>query len=38
MTSPVFTNNSDHLILCNSSVQLTISKGRITSLLDVPTQ
>jgi hypothetical protein len=32
----VFTNGSDDLILCNSSIQLTIAKGRITSLFDVP--
>ncbi|KAG6826715.1 hypothetical protein H0H92_014762 [Tricholoma furcatifolium] len=31
----VFTNGSDNFVLRNSSVQLTISKGRITSLLDV---
>ncbi|KAF8878221.1 glycoside hydrolase family 38 protein [Infundibulicybe gibba] len=36
-TFPVFayTNGSDHFVLRNSSVQLTISKGRITSLLDI---
>ncbi|KAG6840407.1 hypothetical protein C0991_006916 [Blastosporella zonata] len=31
----VFTNGSDNFVLRNSCVQLTISKGRITSLLDV---
>ena len=31
----VYTNGSDHFVLRNASVQLTISKGRITSLLDV---
>ncbi|KAJ7643881.1 glycoside hydrolase family 38 protein [Roridomyces roridus] len=31
----VYTNGSDHFVLRNSTVQLTISKGRITSLLDV---
>lgn len=31
----VYTNGSDHFVLRNSSVQLTISDGRITSLLDV---
>ncbi|RDB17533.1 Alpha-mannosidase [Hypsizygus marmoreus] len=31
----VFTNGSDNFILRNSSVQLTISKGRISSLVDV---
>ena len=31
----VFTNGSDHFVLRNSSLQLTISNGRITSLLDV---
>lgn len=30
-----YTNGSDHFVLRNSSVQLTISKGRITSLVDV---
>lgn len=34
----VHTNGSDHFVLRNASVQLTISKGRITSLLDVPLQ
>ncbi|CAK5279299.1 unnamed protein product [Mycena citricolor] len=31
----VYTNGSDHFVLRNSMVQLTISRGRITSLLDV---
>ncbi|EGN94808.1 glycoside hydrolase family 38 protein [Serpula lacrymans var. lacrymans S7.3] len=31
----VFTNGSDHFVLRNASVQLTISDGRITSLVDV---
>lgn len=31
----VFTNGSDHFVLRNSSVQLTITQGRITSLRDV---
>jgi alpha-mannosidase len=31
----VYTNGADHFVLRNASVQLTISKGRITSLLDV---
>ena len=31
----VFTNGNDHFVLRNSSVQLTISGGRITSILDV---
>ncbi|KAJ7020033.1 glycosyl hydrolases family 38 N-terminal domain-containing protein [Mycena alexandri] len=30
----VYTNGADHFVLRNASVQLTISKGRITSLLD----
>jgi hypothetical protein len=30
----VFTNGPDHFVMRNSSVQLTISNGRITSLLD----
>ncbi|KAJ7113396.1 hypothetical protein C8R44DRAFT_796454 [Mycena epipterygia] len=30
-----YTTGSDHLVLRNSSVQLTTSKGRITSLMDV---
>ncbi|KII92975.1 glycoside hydrolase family 38 protein [Plicaturopsis crispa FD-325 SS-3] len=35
MPASVHTNGADHFVLKNSSVQLTISKGRITSLLDV---
>ncbi|KAH9942858.1 glycosyl hydrolases family 38 N-terminal domain-containing protein [Amylocystis lapponica] len=35
MPVSVFTNGSDHFVLRNSSVQMTISKGRITSLFDV---
>ncbi|KAI0944229.1 hypothetical protein AcW1_010259 [Taiwanofungus camphoratus] len=35
MPTSVFTNGSDHFVLRNSSMQLTISKGRITSLFDV---
>ncbi|KNZ71950.1 Alpha-mannosidase [Termitomyces sp. J132] len=35
MVYVVFTNGTDNFVLRNSSVQLTISKGRITSLLDV---
>lgn len=31
----VYTNGLDHFVLKNSSVQLTISKGRICSLVDV---
>ncbi|KDR78195.1 hypothetical protein GALMADRAFT_245234 [Galerina marginata CBS 339.88] len=31
----VYTNGSDHFVLRNGSVQLTISKGRISSLVDV---
>jgi alpha-mannosidase len=31
----VYTNGSDHFVLRNASVQLTISCGRITSLFDV---
>ncbi|PPQ95115.1 hypothetical protein CVT25_011658 [Psilocybe cyanescens] len=31
----VYTNGSDHFVLRNASVQLTISKGRISSLVDV---
>ncbi|TFK19473.1 alpha-mannosidase [Coprinopsis marcescibilis] len=31
----VYTNGSDHFVLRNSTVQLTIFEGRITSLLDV---
>jgi len=33
--APVYTNGSDHFVLKNDLVQLTISQGRITSLLDV---
>lgn len=32
---PVYTNGSDHFVLRNAGVQLTISKGRISSLVDV---
>lgn len=35
MPVSVYTNGSDHVVLRNSSVQLTIAEGRITSLLDV---
>ncbi|KAH9914289.1 glycoside hydrolase family 38 protein [Fomitopsis serialis] len=35
MPVSVFTNGSGHFVLRNSSVQLTISEGRISSLLDV---
>ncbi|KZT05154.1 glycoside hydrolase family 38 protein [Laetiporus sulphureus 93-53] len=35
MPVSVFTKGSDHFVLRNQSVQLTISDGRITSLLDV---
>jgi len=31
----VYTNGSDHFVLRNACVQLTISKGRISSLVDV---
>ena len=31
----VFTNGSDHFVLRNASVQLAISNGRISSLVDV---
>ncbi|KAG2052533.1 glycoside hydrolase family 38 protein [Suillus hirtellus] len=31
----VFTNGTDHFVLRNANVQLTISEGRITSLIDV---
>ena len=31
----VYTNGSDHFVLKNGLVQLTISQGRITSFLDV---
>lgn len=34
-SASVYTNGSDHFVLKNDLVQLTISKGRITSLLDV---
>ena len=34
----VYTNGSDHFVLKNDLVQLTISQGRITSLLDVQHQ
>lgn len=37
MPVSVYTNGSDHFVLRNSSVQLTISDGRITSLMDVRT-
>lgn len=33
--SPAHTNGSDHIILRSSSLQLTISQGRIASLYDV---
>ncbi|PCH42793.1 glycoside hydrolase family 38 protein [Wolfiporia cocos MD-104 SS10] len=35
MPVSVYTNGADHFVLRNASVQLTISKGRITSLYDV---
>ncbi|KAI0338667.1 hypothetical protein BDW22DRAFT_1362757 [Trametopsis cervina] len=35
MPVSVFTNGSDHFVLRNSSVQMTISGGRISSILDV---
>ncbi|KAJ3574050.1 hypothetical protein NP233_g2021 [Leucocoprinus birnbaumii] len=35
MPASVYTNGSDHFVLRNASVQLTISKGRIVSLFDV---
>lgn len=35
MPVSVYTNGSDHFVLRNASVQMTISKGRISSLLDV---
>ncbi|KIJ61767.1 glycoside hydrolase family 38 protein [Hydnomerulius pinastri MD-312] len=35
MPVSVYTNGSDHFVLRNASVQLTISKGRISSLYDV---
>ena len=31
----VYSNGCDHFVLRNASVQLTVSKGRITSLVDV---
>nr|GAT45299.1 glycoside hydrolase family 38 protein [Mycena chlorophos] len=34
----VYTNGADHFVMRNGSVQLTISKGRITSLVDVALQ
>ncbi|KAJ7199975.1 glycoside hydrolase family 38 protein [Mycena pura] len=34
----VYTNGADHFVLRNGSVQLTISRGRITSLVDVQLQ
>jgi alpha-mannosidase len=37
MPVSVYTNGSDHFVMRNSSVQLTIADGRITSLLDVKT-
>ncbi|KDQ59961.1 glycoside hydrolase family 38 protein [Jaapia argillacea MUCL 33604] len=35
MPPSIFSNGSDHFVIRNSSVQLTISGGRITSLFDV---
>ncbi|KAF9447763.1 glycoside hydrolase family 38 protein, partial [Macrolepiota fuliginosa MF-IS2] len=35
LPASVYTNGADHFVLRNSSVQLTISSGRITSLYDV---
>ncbi|KAK2459766.1 hypothetical protein APHAL10511_008198 [Amanita phalloides] len=35
MHATVYTNGYDHFVLSNGSVQLTISDGRITSLLDL---
>jgi hypothetical protein len=35
MTVIVFTNGTNHFVLRNASVQLTISEGRINSLIDV---
>ncbi|KAI0697456.1 galactose mutarotase-like domain-containing protein [Cytidiella melzeri] len=35
MPASAFTNGADHFVLRNSSVQMTISRGRITSILDV---
>lgn len=31
----MYTNGSDHFVLRNAGVQMTISKGRISSLIDV---
>ncbi|PFH50184.1 glycoside hydrolase family 38 protein [Amanita thiersii Skay4041] len=35
MPASVYSNGSDHFVMRNASVQLTISQGRITSLIDV---
>lgn len=35
MPASVFTNGTDHFVLRNANIQLTISEGRITSLIDV---
>lgn len=35
MPASVFTNGTDHFVLRNATVQLTISEGRISSLIDV---
>lgn len=35
MPASVFTNGTNHFVLRNASVQLTISEGRISSLIDV---
>jgi alpha-mannosidase len=35
MPVSVYTNGTDHFVLRNASVQMTINKGRITSLYDV---
>ncbi|KIL60738.1 glycoside hydrolase family 38 protein [Amanita muscaria Koide BX008] len=35
MPATVYSNGSDHFVLSNANVQLTIADGRITSLLDV---
>lgn len=35
MSVIVFTNGTDHFVLRNANVQLTISEGRVTSLIDV---
>ncbi|KAG2746357.1 glycoside hydrolase family 38 protein [Suillus brevipes Sb2] len=35
MPASVFTNGTDHFVLRNANVQLTISEGRISSLIDV---